>query len=696
MGLDDVNAPGLATFESTFGTKDEGGKAAQVRSLYQDGIDSLRAEHRDYWLNHAFLYGHQWLYWQEAAGRLDEMPKDPDRVQATVNRLWPNTRTIISTLMQRSLHFEVPPKAADDSHVRGARLAETVARSIHDDHNWEHLRENLYYAVWKGGTAALTVGWDPGAKFHAADDTQGPPTTTGDTYEEWLNITQFVVQPGARDPEKALWWIKAIALPPDDVKEMYGLDKLPPSDANDGLSPFHQKLQAFDRGGDSSQVIDLTSVLTYYERPNEECPEGRILVVVDNEVVDEMDWPYPFKDRLNLVVVRETLRENRWTGDTVLTAARPLQTLLNVSWSSIAEHMKLAGNARLMMPFSSIEMMEELTDYAGEVVPYNDGMQVKPDYLSPPQMPGWWIQQPAMVKEELDDIMGVHDISRGAAPANIESGFGLTILAEKDNTPINRLTKETAQGFGRLMTMCLQIIEEETKNEKTSRRSTVSIPGNAPLDVQWNGKDFRGQTTAVVPEEAIMPRSRAAQMEFAKDMLQTYGPEAIPPEAFIALAEVPNGRDILTVTSPDTDRARRENSHFGLGRQSVPQPFDDHAVHIAEHNKFRKTVDWEMLSEDDKAMVESHIKAHEQLAAEETGRARMRSNVDPALGMAPTAEEGPALEPLALPPAGGGGGGQSGLPVAAQGALEGMGQPGPTPDEAASEIMQLMSQMGGV
>ena len=91
--------------------------------------------------------------------------------------------------------------------------------------------------------------------------------------------------------------------------------------------------------------------------------------------------------------------------------------------------------------FPSTRTEEELTDYAGEVVPYNDGMQVKPDYLSPPQMPGWWIQQPAMVKEELDDIMGVHDISRGAAPANIESGFGLTILAEKDNTPINRFIK---------------------------------------------------------------------------------------------------------------------------------------------------------------------------------------------------------------------------------------------------------------
>jgi hypothetical protein len=88
----------------------------------------------------------------------------------------------------------------------------------------------------------------------------------------------------------------------------------------------------------------------------------------------------------------------------------------------------------------------------------------------------------------------------------------LTILAEKDSTPIGRLTKETGRAFGRLASMVLAIYEDKTKSMKTSRRSTVRIPGNAPIDVQWNGKDLRGQTTAIVPEEAIMPRSRAAAM----------------------------------------------------------------------------------------------------------------------------------------------------------------------------------------
>jgi hypothetical protein len=274
--------------------------------------------------------------------------------------------------MQRGLSFEVPPSAADDSHMRGARLSETIIRSVHHDHNWEELRENLYYAVWKGGTAALCVDWDPEGEEIIGDDAPGSPITKGSTYEEHLNITQFIVEPGARYPEKARYWIKSVALPPAEVKSMFPdhfPDDPPPADATAGLAPFHRKLMSYDRGGDSEQV-DLTAVLTYYERPNPSCPEGKVATIVDQEVVFEADWPFPFTDRLNLVVVRETLRENRWTGDTILTAARPLQTLLNVAWSSIVEHMKQAGNARLLVPLSSVEIMQQATDRAGEFIPY--------------------------------------------------------------------------------------------------------------------------------------------------------------------------------------------------------------------------------------------------------------------------------------------------------------------------------------
>ena len=675
------------TFESVYSTGKDPESASQVRSLYWEAVQGIRSELRDYWLNHAFLHGHQWIFWSEVDGRLDDIPSDPDRVQATINRIWPNTRTIISTLMSRELQFEVPPNAADDAHIRGARLAETIARAVHNDHNWEQMREQLYYAVWKGGTAAVCVDWDEDANEILSDDTQGSPLNEGDTYEQHLNITQFVVEPGTIYPEEARWWIKTVALPPEEVEGMFDLERTPPSDATASLAPFHRKLMAYDRGGDS-ELTDLTLVMTYYERPNPKTPEGKVCTVVDQQVVFEDVWPFPFKDRLNLVVLTETPRENRWTGDTVLSAARPIQTLLNVAWSSVVEHMKQAGNARLLIPMSSIEIMNQASDMAGELLPYNDSLPVKPAYLSPPQMPGWWIDMPDRLAAQMDDIMGVHDISRGSAPANIESGFGLTILAEKDTTPVTRLARETSRAFGRLMSMVLAIYEDKTKSKSVTRRSLVRVPGNAPLTVVWNGKDLKGQTTAFVPYDAVVPRSRASSLEMAKDMLQAQLITTLP--EFVAVADLAGGRDVLAATSPDVDQARRENSQFGLGRQSIPRQWHDHKLHISEHNAYRKTVDFEMLDEEEKQMIADHIQAHATLGAEEIGDSRARSNIDPALAAAPTPAEGPVVAPL--PPAGVPG--QVGLPAVANEALEGMGEAGPTPEGAASDIMSLMSQMG--
>jgi hypothetical protein len=681
-------------------------RVSEVTDLYEEAIGGMRYELQTYWLNHSFLFGFQWTYWDENDGRLTDIPRDPERVRATVNRLWPNTRTVISTLMQRQLTFEVTPTDVDDSHLRGAKIAESVARAIHDAQQWETMREDLYHAVWKGGTAALCLDWDPALGDILDNTTEGgSPVRSGATVSEHLNITQFVVEPGARYPEQANWWIKAVALNPDEVQRMYPEafpNDPPPADASNGLTPFQSKLLSFDRTSDM-EIVDLTMVLTYYERPNANNEDGCVKVVVDGQIVSEDEkWPFPFEDRLNLVIIRETPKENRWTGDTVLSAARPLQQLLNLAQSAITEHMKQAGNARLMVPMSSIDLMDQLTDLPGEVLPYNDALPVKPTWLSPPQLPAWVIEQPGALADMIDDIMGVHDISRGSAPANIESGFGLSILAEKDTTPVSRLTKETAGAFGRFMSMHLAIYEDKTKGTKIDRKSIVNVPGQARMTVTWNGKDFKGQTNAFVPEDAILPRSRAAQIEMAKDLLGAGLIETV--EEFMAVSELPGQRDILAAVSPDVERARRENGYFGLGRQSVPEPGDNHKAHIHEHNNYRKSVDYEMLAEEDQAFIMDHIQAHETLAAEEIGRQRKATAIDPALGEAANATEAPPLPPVEAGPMPGpvpagppmGAPGQHGLPAAAQGALPSgaFGSPAPAPEEATHEIMQLLQGMG--
>ncbi len=610
-----------------------------VQEKYDKAVQTISATVRDYWLNTAFHSGHQWVYFNPQSHRLDTWEGDPERVKAVVNRIWPASRTTQAKLTQRELTFDVSPSAPDDATMHGASTAEAILHDVHLRHSWEDIRSKNSRSTWLGGTAAICVDWDPKAGNQVDQD-----VFEGDTVETPLSIAEFVVEPGSRDPIHARWWIKAQSLPPEQVKATYNLEDTPPADATAGLSPLQGSLMAGNDGREG-QRPELTKVLTYYERPNNASKKGCVCVVIDGKMVQgPKDWPFPFKDRLNLAITYETQKDTTWDGETVVTMARPIQVLYNQAQSNIAEHIKNAGNARLAVPSSMIDLMQSFSDLPGEMIPFNEGDGV-PSWISPPQMPNWWETWPSKLEVVMDDLMGVHDVSRGTAPTNIESGYGLSVLAEHDSTPIGRMLKSAAVAWSDVATMVLQLYSSEVKETRTSM---VATPGFAPETVRWTGRELQGQTQAVVPEDAIVPISKAAAMATADKMMQMGLITTI--EEYATQASLPGQRHLLERTRPDAAKARRENADMAVGMVAVPADFDDHAIHIAEHNVFRKSAKYERSKPEVRGIIDTHIQAHETMAAELAGKSRQAAAIDPMLATAPTGDSRPTITPDMLPP----------------------------------------------
>lgn len=625
----------------------------QIVDLYHKGLKAQRRANQEYWLNCAFLRGSQWVHYNRHSRRLEQVPRG-SRVQATINRLWPGSRTIISKLVQRPLVFEVQPNSADDTAIEGAKVGDSILAAIKDEHRWEDLRESVAWSTWKGATAAICVDWNPskGKPTALADD--GRKLPSGDTVETALSIAEFVIQPGARIAEEAHWWIKAQALPPETVQATYGLAEPPPATATNGLSSLERTLLAGARAGthgpsDVGESTPLTLVLTYYERPNPKNEKGRVEVVVDNKSVDgPKDWPFPFVDYLNIATMRETMIENTWIGETAVSAARPIQAAYNKAWSNILEHMDTVGHAKLMRPQSSIELNEQYNDIIGEQLAYMDGLD-KPSYLQPPQLPAWMQNAPTDLATQIDDILGVHDVSRGSAPANVESGYGLAVLAEQDATPIGKLAAGTSRLFSRVGSMVLKIYEAEVKE---TRSAVIQTPGQPPDTVPWTGKTIAGQTTAIVPQELITPRSRAAQAKMAESLMQMGLITTI--EEMSRVAEMPGERELIDAIRPDVGRARRENVALAQGKVRLPENYDDHIIHVQEHNAYRKSQRYEALSGDVRDLFAAHIQAHQTLMAEEAASQQSALGAGgpgaaAAVGLGSSTEI-PLDDPNALPP----------------------------------------------
>jgi hypothetical protein len=101
--------------------------------------------------------------------------------------------------------------------------------------------------------------------------------------------------------------------------------------------------------------------------------------------------------------------------------------------------------------------------------------------------------------------------------------------------------------------------------------------------------------------------SRAARL----DQLTTLWTNGIlrDPEAFAELADIPTPQ-IITTKAYDVRLARNENLTMADGTAVQANSWDDHTIHLREHNNFRKTAAYQELDEKEQASFEFHCSEH--------------------------------------------------------------------------------------
>lgn len=606
--------------------------AKQVKERWGKAIRAVRKEIDEYRLNQCFIEDEQWVKINRSSHTIDPVARvDPNRVRLTVNKFGPATRGMMGLLFARPLFFDITPTSADETTVAAARLGIRVLDDLRLRQDWEPIREDLGRCVWTGGTGALCLEWDPNAGPAIPPPPDGVlpgASNIGDIVTSALGMGEFAIEPGARVAETARWWVKAIAIPPEQARVDWNLSTTPKPDTTETLTPMQ-------REGETRQ--ELVTVYTYYERPSTRSP-GTMTVVVGDEVI-EGPWPFPFTDRLNINVARETIIHGRWAGKTILSSARSPQVAMNQAHSSIVEHMKNCGNARTWVDWTDFDRIDQLTDTPGEFVGYN-GDGAKPLILSPPVMPNWWSSQPGELGQVIDEMLGSVEVARGVAPRNVESGLGLSILSENAQSPLGHLAKEFARVFGRHATLALRTLEAKATEPRSG--AYVNDPEDLPEEFTWIGSDLKGQTTATVPLEAVAPKSRAQAEQWATTLLQA---GRITYSQFARLVDVPDARDTVNIIDPDTSKQQRENRRMARGEKAEIADFDNHKLHMAEVNNFCKSEAYEMLTPERQQLFGQHRVDHEQAALKEAIKDAEAAS-SPEVRTAANAQETPGSLPV--------------------------------------------------
>ena len=593
--------------------------AAEVIDMWQKADQYLIKERRDYWMNGSYYASYQWIWWdftRNIVQELDYANESERGSRITVDKYGPRVRSLLARLTRTPLIWEVQPTGMDDSSMRRQRLQEYILMGEQHHNDWEDIRETALLQTLFGGAAAIAVEWDPdkGEDF-LMDPISGISVPTGGVRLTPLGISEFTLEPGSQNAKDARWWIRCTSLPPEQVQERYNLDEVPSPDGEAMLSSRHRSLLLRRPGG---QPPRTTLVYVYYERPTPRGPGCVVHVVNGKIVLIEEQWPYPFR-HLNIAVFRQNKIPNTWVGHTLLTPARDVQYAYNRARSTILEHMRKAANARLMIPSGSVDDADSITIDPADTLEYNSEIG-EPHWQTAPEVPRWISNEAQQLEAELDDIFHTHQTTRGEAPGDRNSGLALSLLAEKDDTPLGPMAKDQSAGWGSIAQMALMLYRMNAESSGITRKVMLITENGVPHQVSWTAEDIDEKPKVIVPMDATMPRSKIATQSMIATLAQQFPAvfQNVDARSITKMLDLPDPKEFLSQMDPDVAKAQWENGLLMQGIPVVPEDFDVHDAHIQIHNNERKSPHYELADPQIKETIDLHILAHMQMLTNES------------------------------------------------------------------------------
>jgi len=139
----------------------------------------------------------------------------------------------------------------------------------------------------------------------------------------------------------------------------------------------------------------------------------------------------------------------------------------------------------------------------------------------------------------------------------------------------------------------------ENQSYQAQRFKSTDIPEDVEVHVEPN---------------STLPKSKARIKE---ELYSLWDRQILTdPRLLLRLTEYGNMNEVFADLELDTAQALRENEKMAKGEEARVEDYQNHAVHIAEHNRYRKTVAYEKLPDQVKELFARHVAEHQQFLAQ--------------------------------------------------------------------------------
>jgi hypothetical protein len=594
---------------------------------------------KQWYLNLAFYFGNQYVQPMRvktlSGAQAFNIPKAPPwRVRLVVNRVRPIIRTEIAKLTAQRPSVYVVPATGEEQDKAAARAAEQIWNAAYRDHEVAKvLRRTLWWGVICGNSF-LKEYWD--TSIGPVQSIQPPSKSAAPLEIPQGDVKMEIVTPFhilvpdlmCEEIEDQPYVLHSTVKSVDYVKRVYGITVNPSASAPDTLIDP----QFMNIIGDAN-VNKKDSVLCHemWIKPggHTKFPQGGLLTIIDSQVVQRIDkYPYPHK-RYPFAKF-DHVQTGKFYSDSVVTDLIPLQRELNRTRSQIIEAKNLMSKPQLLAPKGSVDP-RKITSEPGQVIQYTPGMQ-PPTPLPVQPLPSYVLQEVDRLVQDMDDVSGQHEISRGQNPSQVTAYSALSYLQEQDESKLAASVASVEEFIEKVARLYLKYVVYYWDLPRT-----VRVVGKDKIvdAASWKGSDIEGNTDIRVEAGSAIPLGKQQKQSFLLDL---YKMGAIDPSMLFELLEMNDLSDANQDFLVDKQQVMRENvlmMQMGeklppealqpsidpmTGQQLGPQvpqmfspnSFDNHEAHVHYHNMYRKSQEFATAPEVVKQLFEMHVNLHQQ------------------------------------------------------------------------------------
>lgn len=580
---------------------------------------------RDTWLNCAFYVGEQYVDWNPASMAIEPIPRKTQNAPRPIaNKIMHFVAQSHATALQDKPTVDVLPATDGPVDISNASVAQAYLTYLSEPSVAgfdKKLSEAVLWALLAGDGY---LKWVYNPRLKRPDIVACSPLDIySDPYATSFENSRYVIHSQFMDTEQVYdFWGKEVKPTEADPARVRYLQQI-------GFAP----------------VLSGVQVNELWMKPSRRYPNGLYAAWTAREqLVAPTDFPYEHK-RLPFTQLGVIPIPGSQHYASAVKFLRPAQMELNKYHAQKIMVREAFANPKWWLP-SELELEVDPDDSPNQILRGNSNNgTAKPELIQAAPMPdngdGDWLRQ------EMMDTVGLHEVSQAQVPGRVEAAKAIDMLKEADVSRLSVLNDTTraaiSEGFWQLLQLARQYVRDEVI---VQTYSTEGLPEVRRMKTDIIKPGMRVRVTMGTG----LARSRAAR----QDQLLLYWQNGIitDPDRIAQLLDMPapsfNESNVF-----DMRLARNENLVMADGTPITPNSWDNHELHLREHNNYRKTHDYQMLEQETKQMFEFHCDTHEKLQVEQLSKEIRKQALAQQIA---AGGQAPAQQPASAAPAGGGGG----------------------------------------